>query len=80
MQAAQVDGVDPSTYEGDYELMALCDDLTGEYDDEGRVSHVLGCIGDYVARMSEPDAPIEWAGDPTAAEKMNDPMSVGVCV
>src|SRR5690606_30914551 len=78
-QAAAIDGVDSSTYEGDYDLMSLCDTLVGEYpDDEGRVLHVVGCIGDYVDRMSRPDAPIEWAGDPSAASKMSDPMSVGV--
>ena len=79
-EAARVDGVDASEYAGDYDLMSLCDELTAQYEDEGRVAHVVGCIGDYVERMSRPDAPIEWAGDPTTASKMADPMSVSVCL
>lgn len=78
-EAARVDGVDASAYEGDYDLMGLCDDLTAQFEDEGRVAHVVGCIGEYVERMSRPDSPIYWEGNPSTVEKMADPMTVSTC-
>ena len=80
-KAAQVEGVDPSTYEGDYDLMSLCDELVGMYEDEGRVVHVVGCIADHVGGEIRDGGSFSLAyGDgKTVPDLMDDPFSIGVC-
>lgn len=81
-KAGQIEAVDASIYEGDYELMGLCDSLVEAYpDDEGRVLHAVGCVADYVEGHIQ-DGVFEEAyrSGTSASELMNDPFSIGVCV
>lgn len=80
-QAAQIEGVDPSTHEGDYDLMGLCDELVGMYDDEGRVVHTVGCIADYVGEnITEGGVYVSARQDGTTIpDLMDDPFSVSAC-
>lgn len=82
VQAAAIDGVDSSTYEGDYDLMALCDSLVEAYpDDSGRVVHAVGCVADYVEdNITDGVFSEAYRSGSTAADLMDDPMSVGVCL
>lgn len=81
-QAATIEGVDPSTLEGDYELMGLCDELVWAYpDDEGRVVHAVGCVAEYVeGHIKDGVFEAAYADGTQVPELMNDPFSIGVCV
>ena len=80
-RAAKIDGGAASAYEGDYELMGLCDDLVGAYPgDEGQVLHGVGCVAGYVESNLEGVYSQARADGVTAPSLMADPMSVGVCL
>ena len=77
-QAASIDGVDSSTYAGDYDLASLCDQLVGEYpDDEGRVAHVVECAADEVARVGSSSG-MNWDG--ATPEKMASGYALATCL
>ena len=80
-RAAKIDGGAASDYAGDYDLMGLCDDLVGAYpDDEGRVVHAVGCVADYVEANLDNVFQAARADGATAADLMDDPMSISVCL
>lgn len=76
-QAASVDGADPADYEGDYDLMGLCDQLVGEYEDDGRVAHVVECAADEVARVGSSSG-MDWDG--STPEKMASGYALATCL
>ena len=82
-QAGSIEGVGASEFEGDYDLMGLCDELVGAFEgDEGRVVHAVGCVADYVESNIEGDGVFSSAyrDGSTVPDLMDDPFSIGACV
>lgn len=82
-QAASIEGVGASEYEGDYDLMGLCDDLVEAFEgNEGRVVHAVGCVADYVESNIKGDGVFSSAyrDGSTVPDLMDDPFSTGSCV
>lgn len=82
-QAASIEGGEASNFEGDYDLMGLCDDLVEAFEgDEGRVVHAVGCVADYVESNIKGDGVFSSAyrDGSTVPDLMDDPFSTGSCV
>lgn len=82
-QAGSIEGVGASEFEGDYDLMDLCDELVEHYEgDEGRILHAVECIGERVESGIEGDGIFSsaYSDGTTVPDLMDDPFSTGACL